>query len=172
MLTSEEQGQPNVIRFVARTIPVAKARHRSFVKTSRNGKLYAGTYAPSENAKAESEFIALAEPHAPPRPFDGPLEISLIFYLPIATSSPAWWKHAAAIGRAHHCKKPDVDNLAKLVLDAMTRSGQWWRDDTQIVSLHAHKRYGDTPETAVEVTPLQSISRNTRAPMPGQEVLL
>ena len=39
-----------------------------------------------------------------------------------------------------HVKKPDIDNLAKLVLDVLTRQG-WWRDDTQVTMLLVQKRY-------------------------------
>jgi Holliday junction resolvase RusA-like endonuclease len=38
-----------------------------------------------------------------------------------------------------HVGKPDVDNLAKLILDQITRSGNVWRDDSQVVSLTVHK---------------------------------
>jgi Holliday junction resolvase RusA-like endonuclease len=39
----------------------------------------------------------------------------------------------------HHVGKPDVDNLAKLVLDRITKSGRVWRDDSQVVTLIVHK---------------------------------
>jgi Holliday junction resolvase RusA-like endonuclease len=35
--------------------------------------------------------------------------------------------------------KPDIDNLAKLVLDQITQTERVWRDDSQVVSLMAHK---------------------------------
>jgi Holliday junction resolvase RusA-like endonuclease len=40
-----------------------------------------------------------------------------------------------------HIKRPDVDNLAKAILDALT--GVLWRDDAQICRLHIDKRYTD-----------------------------
>lgn len=37
-----------------------------------------------------------------------------------------------------HDKKPDVDNLAKVVLDALTEQG-WWRDDGVVAELRVTK---------------------------------
>jgi len=52
-----------------------------------------------------------------------------------------------------HVVRPDVDNLAKLVLDAITPA--LIANDTQVVSLHATKRYAfrdETPGCLVEIT--------------------
>lgn len=40
----------------------------------------------------------------------------------------------------------DVDNYAKGPLDVMTKSGNFWDDDIQVVSLHCVKRYADPQE--------------------------
>ena len=48
---------------------------------------------------------------------DGPLAFGLVFYLPM----PASWskKKRAALLHSPHCQKPDLDNLAKAVLDGL-----------------------------------------------------
>lgn len=38
--------------------------------------------------------------------------------------------------------RPDIDNLVKAVTDAL--NGILWKDDSQIVSLSAEKRYGES----------------------------
>jgi hypothetical protein len=38
-----------------------------------------------------------------------------------------------------YVQKPDLDNLAKLVLDEMTRTQLIWRDDAQVVELNVNK---------------------------------
>lgn len=48
-----------------------------------------------------------------------------------------------------HTVKPDVDKLARALLDAGT--GTLWRDDAQVVSLTVGKRYAEQPGTWVEV---------------------
>ena len=48
---------------------------------------------------------------------------------------------------------PDIDNLAKLVLDAL--NGVLWNDDAQIGKLDCVKLYGDEDRTILVVSPLK-----------------
>jgi len=50
-------------------------------------------------------------------PGNGPLTVGLVFYLPM----PASWskRKRAAMLHSPHCQKPDLDNLAKAVLDGL-----------------------------------------------------
>jgi Holliday junction resolvase RusA-like endonuclease len=51
----------------------------------------------------------------------------------------------------YHTKRPDLDNLAKAIKDAMT--GIVYRDDSQIVSMTVSKHYGK-PKTSIVIVPL------------------
>lgn len=42
----------------------------------------------------------------------------------------------------------DIDNLVKLPLDIMTKSGNFWKDDVQIAELYANKRFALPDEQA------------------------
>jgi Holliday junction resolvase RusA-like endonuclease len=57
----------------------------------------------------------------------------------------------------YHAGKPDVDNLAKLLLDRITRSERIWRDDSQVVSLTVHKFYavGNEQGCSVSISTLE-----------------
>ena len=46
-------------------------------------------------------------------------------------------------------KKPDVDNIAKIVLDGL--NGVAWDDDTQVVDLSVGKYYSEEPRVAVMI---------------------
>lgn len=46
--------------------------------------------------------------------------------------------------------KPDVDNLAKFVLDAL--NGTYYKDDSQVCQLFVHKRYGAENSVLVKLT--------------------
>ena len=48
-----------------------------------------------------------------------------------------------------HTKTPDVDNLAKSVLDALQGEGGCWIDDSIITSLWLEKHYTDKPCTEI-----------------------
>lgn len=72
--------------------------------------------------------------------FDGPVEVILHFYLPRPISLPK--------KVTRHTKRPDVDKLARSVLDSLT--GVMFKDDSQVVALEAYKDYAD-PFIGVEV---------------------
>lgn len=103
--------------------PVAKGRPR-MTKTGH-------TYTPAATRDAEStvtaQFLSLAYPDMP---FRKPLSVVIDFYF----SRPRSRKH-----ERYHTTRPDLDNLAKLVLDC--GNGIIWEDDKQIVHLSVSKHY-------------------------------
>ena len=80
----------------------------------------------------------------------GPVSISMCFSMPRPKS------HSGAKGLkpsapVHHSGKPDADNLAKLVMDQITKSGKIWRDDSQVVTLIVHKLWASGNESGCAV---------------------
>lgn len=55
-------------------------------------------------------------------------------------------------GHCNYDKKPDCDNLAKSVLDAL--NGIAYNDDSQITSLHVVKEYGTQPKVILQLKEL------------------
>ena len=79
----------------------------------------------------------------------GPVLVSIRFHMPRPKSLP---KRITM-----HTKKPDLDKLVRAVKDALT--GVIWTDDSQVVTLTAHKSYipdGLMPCASVEVDLLVS----------------
>lgn len=79
-------------------------------------------------------------------PWDGPVRVDLAFYFPRPQS------HYKANDRSCELrvnaprlpsKRPDLDKAVRAVLDAITDSGAVYRDDAQVVSIVAVKRYAD-----------------------------
>ena len=64
-------------------------------------------------------------------PFSGPIAVSIITYRQLPKSTPK----SVIIEPDTH--KPDIDNVAKIVLDAL--NGVAWEDDAQVVSLTVSK---------------------------------
>ena len=125
--------------------PVAQPRHRI---STRGG--FAKTYLPSEHpvhAFKQSIFL-----HSAGRGlFTGPVEVSVVAWFPM----PASWSKKKR--RQHdlrwHTQKPDADNLAKAVLDALS---QHWNDDCQVCLLAVRKRwYSGTGLTQITVCEIQ-----------------
>jgi Holliday junction resolvase RusA-like endonuclease len=80
-----------------------------------------------------------------------PVSVSITFAMPRPKS------HIGAKGLkpsapVTHVSKPDVDNLAKLILDQITRSECVWRDDSQVVSLTVHKFWAVGAEQGCSVS--------------------
>ena len=66
---------------------------------------------------------------------DGPLRLAVVFFLPRQKKDKA---HEALAP----VEKPDIDNLVKGTMDALTRAGAW-HDDSQVVELWTQKCYSD-----------------------------
>lgn len=91
---------------------------------------------------------------------DGPVSVTLAFALPHEKSYgwPAW----TPIGH------PDVDKLARAVLDAIV-TAQLIRDDRLVVHLEATKSWAAARGPGVEVA-IMRLVQPTPLPVPGQEV--
>ncbi len=119
--------------------PYGKKRPRFSRKSGR-------AFDPAENGKVEDSIGSIALPHFP-EPLAGPVSIEIeARFMP----APSWSKkrRAAAIGQPHTAK-PDTDNLAKAILDAMNRIA--WADDGQVSSMTVRKVWADRDETLVVV---------------------
>jgi len=84
------------------------------------------------------------------RPLSGEIRASVNFYV----QTPKSWSKAkfqlAERGQIRPAVKPDIDNLAKAILDALN-SGIGYNDDKQIVELHLQKFYSGRPRTEIEL---------------------
>jgi Holliday junction resolvase RusA-like endonuclease len=51
--------------------------------------------------------------------------------------------------KTYHSKKPDIDNIAKAIMDAL--NGIAYKDDNQVVILHIEKWYGEEDSVEIEI---------------------
>ena len=65
------------------------------------------------------------------------VEIVANFKVPDSDSKSV--KAAKLTGRIPATIKPDVDNIAKIILDAL--NGEAWRDDSEVTGIHPVKKY-------------------------------
>ena len=85
----------------------------------------------------------------PAEPLDGPLSVRIVEYRAIPASWSKKRRAEALAGVIRPTGRPDMDNVIKAILDSL--NGRMWRDDSQVVSLHAEKRYAETPRAEVEI---------------------
>ena len=131
-----------MIEIILAGAPLGKGR----VKRGAAGN----AYTPERTVRYESRLAYEAQHVMAGRPlFDGPLEVDVIAYMPIPESKPVKWKQAALSGQERPTKKPDADNIAKM-LDALNLVV--WKDDAQIVVLTVEKTYSDQPRLVVQVS--------------------
>lgn len=82
------------------------------------------------------------------RPLDGPVAVAVLAYFPVPASWSKRKREAALSGTTRPAKKPDADNLLK-VLDSL--NAVVFRDDAQIVDASVAKHYSDQPRLEVRV---------------------
>lgn len=114
--------------------PRGKERHR----TGRYG-----TYTPSKTVEYEKTiqkaFRSYWDIPELPFPAKKPLVASITAYYKIPKSKSKSTKLEMLSDKIRPTKKPDVDNIAKVVMDAL--NGVAWKDDAQVVNLHVCKFY-------------------------------
>lgn len=94
-----------------------------------------------EHAKAEADLMALIKPNAPIQPIEGPITLKVDFTFPWRKSESKCRKE---LGKIPNDKRPDADNLVKLVGDVLTKAAFYY-DDGQVADLRVTKYWGDHP---------------------------
>jgi Holliday junction resolvase RusA-like endonuclease len=133
-----------MIRIVLAGAPLGKQR----VRFTQQG---ARPYTPERTLSYEGRLAHAAQQimERDDRPLVlGPLRVDLEIRMRIPNSRPLRWRLAAHNGTILPTRKPDADNVAKL-LDALNLIV--WGDDAQIVELHVRKLYHDSPALVVTV---------------------
>lgn len=131
----------NTITFFVDGTPKGQPRPKAF---SRGG--IASVYDPG-TAEGWKGCVALAaKDKRPTEPFTGALELTLHFFFPRPKNHFRTGKNASLLrddSPLRHTGKPDSDNLAKAVMDAMTQLA-FWKDDGQVAILVVTKAFDHT----------------------------
>ena len=136
------------IKFTIPGEPCAQGRPRF---STLSGYVKAIDPAKSRNQKAFIKYLATTATKQQGWVYTYlPIHVEIIAYMGIPKSKSKKWRTAAICGRERPTKKPDVDNLFKLVTDAL--SGILYNDDKQIVSCRVQKWYSEEPRTEVKIT--------------------
>lgn len=86
----------------------------------------------------------------------GPLLLEVLAVYAIPPSWPPAKRQAALDGKVWKTSRPDFDNLAKIIADAL--NGLAYGDDAQIVRASVGKRYGQPERTDVRIRRLDVLS--------------
>ena len=136
-----------MVEFTVIGNPKALKRHRHFKF---------GTYDPSK--KDKKEFYLISINNKPKVALSGDLFLDLKFYMDRPKSHYRTGKYKDLLKpsapRYYHSQKPDIDNLVKLVADAIQGDDRFILDDSMICSLRASKMWisqGEDPRTEVSI---------------------
>jgi Holliday junction resolvase RusA-like endonuclease len=102
---------------------------------------YGAVYTPKETRDYEKLIRAEAALTWQKHPLQGPVALRLTFFV----------EPMKKVKREYPTARPDLDNYVKAITDALNEVV--WVDDSQIVDIHASKRFG-TPRVEVEITEL------------------
>ena len=130
----------NTAQFVILGEPKAKARPRH----TKSGI----TYTPKETVEYEN-LVKTSYQYQCKEYFKGSLKVIINCFFKIPESASAKKRQLMIEGKILPAKKPDADNLAKSVCDAL--NGIAYDDDKQVIDLRVYKRYGEQPKTVVTI---------------------
>ena len=134
-----------MFQFVVHGIPLAQKQTR-FV---RRGS-FVQTYDPSRKDKERIQWQI--KPFAPEIPLSQPVELTIAFFVPIPKATSKRLRLQMINRVILPDKKPDEDNLAYLVTNAL--KGIVYDDDRRVCVKHVYKFYGSEPRTVIRVRPI------------------
>ena len=138
------------IEFFASGDPKGQPR----VKASRRGK-FVHIYTPkiADEWKLEVATAFALYRDQVPAEYTG-IEVHIAAYFRRPQSHYGTGKNALIVKDAapnNHASKPDCDNVAKAILDALTTAGAW-TDDAEVTTLAIIKRWSKTPGAQIRIT--------------------
>lgn len=126
--------------------PMGKQRPRFMRKTGI-------TYTPKETINYETLVQQLYISEFKNLRFEGPLKMNIAAYFEIPKSKSKKVHERMLAGYELPTKKPDMDNIIKIVADAL--NGIAYHDDSQIVQCKVEKFYTMNPRVEVEIQELE-----------------
>jgi Holliday junction resolvase RusA-like endonuclease len=132
--------------------PKGQPRPRAFAMRGVGGKYSARVFDPGTAEAWKQQIAVAAMPMRPPAPFTGPVALKIAFVFRRPKSHFRSNGELKPDAPRYSTAKPDADNCAKAVMDALTQLGAFWRDDAQVVELRVWKDYGKTGGALVEIS--------------------
>ncbi len=122
---------------------VGKGRPRL---NSYTGQVYTPTRTKDYESLVEQYFL-LKYPRY--KALEGRAKVNIIAYFEVPKSTSKVMKEQMLENKISPTKKPDIDNVVKIVLDAMNKFA--FKDDTQITKIEVEKMYSDTEKLYVKI---------------------
>lgn len=136
-------GKKRKIKFTVPGEPVGKERPRFDPRSGR-------TYTPSKTTQYEKTVQDSFYLESKGRFYgEGAIQMKISAFYPIPKSASKIKKSAMTLGILRPTKKPDTDNVAKVIADSL--NGIAYKDDAAIVEMHVEKWYSTSPRVEVVI---------------------
>jgi len=140
-----------LIHFTVPGEPVAKGRARSYKRGN-----FVQHVTPEKTVLYENLIKMIALEAMGDRPkLKGAIHIRIQAHFKIADSWSKKKKEEAIIGRLKHIKKPDVDNIAKIVMDSIRDGVVLEADDCNVTYLIVTKGYSNDPRVEIHIEEIE-----------------
>lgn len=113
---------------------------------SYTGQVYTPTRTKDYENLVEQYFL-LKYPRY--KTMEGRVKVSITAYFEVPKSASKIMKEQMLENKISPTKKPDIDNVVKIVLDAMNKFA--FKDDTQITKIEVEKLYADSEKLCVKI---------------------
>jgi Holliday junction resolvase RusA-like endonuclease len=143
------KGKP-MIEFFVPGVPVPKGSAKAFVVKGR--AIVTQDNGAKQKPWASSISYTAMQSMRFEKPVQGPVSISLTFYMPRPKGHYGSGKNSALVKDSapqHHVSKPDLDKLVRCVKDALT--GVVWNDDSQVCQITDTEKLYETASRGVGV---------------------
>lgn len=137
--------QKNSISFTVYGEPTGKGRPRF----ARRGA-FVSTYTPEKTINYENLVkMSFLQKYQEPTLIDEPVIVGIKAYFGMPKSTSVKKREKMLRGKIVPTKKPDMDNIAKIILDSL--NGLAYLDDKQVVLLTVWKRFSEVPRVEVNI---------------------
>jgi len=139
----------NVIDYDYKLVVLGNPRAQGRPRARHAGR-FIQIYDDPKSAKEKKKIEVIIQEQAPDKPLDCPLRVDLYFYLPRPKGHYGTGRNAGKLKASaplNHTKKPDIDNLRKLIMDSLT--GIFYRDDSLVCEGLTRKVYSDRPRIEI-----------------------
>lgn len=123
-------------------IPPTATAQRKQVRVANGKHLF---YAPDGLQQAQAKLMAHLAKHRPQSPIIAPVRVIVKWCYPAK----------GQLDGTYRTTRPDLDNLAKGLMDCMTKVG-FWPDDALVASLVLEKFWATTPGIYIRIEQLEA----------------
>lgn len=151
----QQNQDSRVIRFTVEGEPTGKGRPRFTSMSTKEGKTFSKAYTPQKTLLYENlvkwQYKQAARGYTFPE--TAMLDMRIVAYYTIPKSKPKKTKALMESGAIRPTKKPDMDNVMKIIADSL--NGLAYKDDTQIVDAQCRKFYSNSPRVEVTISAVE-----------------